>query len=211
MSIRLTRAAPLLAATCLLAPMPVSAQGSSAEAPAATTTKSKTVPAADREFLRKAARHGKAEVELGQLAADKGESAAVRKFGQTMVEHHSSANKELESLATDRGVQLPQAVGPQHRKLMQRLQQLSGAQFDNAYMRAMVNEHVKDVAEFERQSRGASDPEVRALAAKMLPTLREHLDMAREARAEIEPSATRTARSGQGKGTVAKSSGAAQR
>lgn len=62
----------------------------------------------------------------------------------------------------------------EHQKLMR----LSGAQFDSAFMRQQVQHHQKDVAEFERMATNSSDSEVRAWAAKTLPTLREHLSQA---------------------------------
>jgi putative membrane protein len=46
-------------------------------------------------------------------------------------------------------------------------------------MKEMVAAHEKDVALFEKQSTSGSDTELRTFAAKTLPKLREHLDMAR--------------------------------
>jgi putative membrane protein len=43
----------------------------------------------------------------------------------------------------------------------------------------MLKDHEKDVSEFEKQSTKGTDPEVKAFASKTLPTLQEHLRMAR--------------------------------
>lgn len=61
---------------------------------------------------------------------------------------------------------------------MERLGKLSGNDFDKAYMKHMVDDHKKDVSEFEKASRSAKDPEVKAFAAKTLPTLKAHLQQA---------------------------------
>lgn len=43
----------------------------------------------------------------------------------------------------------------------------------------MLSDHKKDVSEFEKQSTRGTDPDLKAFAAKTLPTLQEHLQMAR--------------------------------
>jgi putative membrane protein len=137
--------------------------------------------AADETFVTKAASGGMAEVELGRLAVDKASSDAVKKFGQRMVDDHSKANDELKALAQSKNVTLPAEIGPQDKALRDRLAKLSGAAFDQAYMKAMVSDHVQDVNEFRVESKSGKDPEVKAWAAKTLPTLEDHLKQAREA------------------------------
>jgi putative membrane protein len=137
--------------------------------------------AADEAWVMKIAKGGMAEVELGKLAADKASTDAVKKFGQRMVDDHSKANDELKTLAQSKNIALPSAIGPQEKALHDRLMRLSGPAFDQAYMRAMVNDHVKDINEFRIESKSGKDPELKAWAAKTLPTLEDHLKQAREA------------------------------
>ena len=137
--------------------------------------------AADREFVRKAAEGGKAEVELGELATRKASSNAVKKFGQRMVDDHTKANEQLEALAGKEGVTPPNKPDAQQRREKGRLEKLSGDDFDREYMRLMVEDHTKDVDEFERESKDASDPGLKAFAADTLPTLKEHLSLAKSA------------------------------
>jgi putative membrane protein len=136
--------------------------------------------AADEAFVTKAAKGGLAEVELGKLATQKASADNVKQFGQRMVDDHSKANDELKSLAASKNINLPTAMGPEEKALQDRLSKMSGAAFDRAYMKAMVDDHVKDVNEFKMESKSGKDPEVKAWAAKTLPTLEEHLKMARE-------------------------------
>ena len=63
---------------------------------------------------------------------------------------------------------------------MDKLAQLSGADFDKEYMSAMVKDHEEDVKDFETQANGGSDPDIKNFAAKTLPTLKNHLQMARD-------------------------------
>jgi putative membrane protein len=65
------------------------------------------------------------------------------------------------------------------------MEKLSGAAFDRAYMADMVADHVADVAEFQRASKTAKDPDLKAWAAKTLPTLQDHLKSAKEINAKV--------------------------
>jgi putative membrane protein len=135
----------------------------------------------DQMFVTKAAKGGLAEVQLGQLAAEKASSDEVKKFGQRMVTDHGKANDELKSLAQSKNITLPTDVDPKDKATHDRLAKLSGAAFDRAYMQNMLTDHRKDVNEFKRESTSGKDPEVKAWASKTLPTLEEHLKMAQDA------------------------------
>jgi len=113
----------------------------SAAAQSTHSNSSGQLSAADKTFMTKAAQGGMAEVELGQLATQKGQSDDVKKFGQRMVDDHSKANDQLKSLASEKGVTLPTSLDAKDRALKDRLSKMSGAQFDKAYMQAMVKDH----------------------------------------------------------------------
>lgn len=140
---------------------------------------------ADREFLRKAARGGAAEVELGNLATQRASRPIVKEFGAKMVRDHGAANAELATLARAKGVDVPTTPDPAHQAGRDRLMALQGADFDRAYMQDMVSDHTQDVAEFERASQTASDADVRSWAAARLPVLREHLALARDVNSQV--------------------------
>jgi putative membrane protein len=133
----------------------------------------------DRDFIMEAAMGGLMEVELGRVAADKGMSAEVKQFGQRMVDDHSKANSELMSLASSKGITLPTALDEKHQKEVTKLSAMSGAELDRAYSKMMLSDHTKDVAAFEKQSTRGADADLKAFAAKTLPTLQEHLQMAK--------------------------------
>jgi putative membrane protein len=134
----------------------------------------------DKEFVSKAGMGGLAEVQMGNLALEKASNAGVKAFAQRMVTDHSKANEELSQLATAKGVALPAELGGEHKAAFEHLSGLSGAEFDKAYMTHMVEDHEKDVAEFDKASTSATDADVKAWAGKTLPTLKEHLQQAKE-------------------------------
>ena len=160
-----------------------------AAAPAfAQTAKKKTMATKamnDSTFVTKAAQGGMAEVELGKLATEKASNDEVKKFGQRMVDDHSKANDELKTLAQQKNITVPSSLDARDKALRDRLSKLSGAAFDRAYMRAMVTDHRTDVNEFRMESKSGKDAEVKAFAAKTLPTLEDHLKLAQGANKSV--------------------------
>jgi putative membrane protein len=134
---------------------------------------------ADRQFIKKAAEGGLAEVQLGQLATEKADSQDVKQFGQRMVDDHTKANDQLKQVASQKGVTVPDKLSPKDAATKARLENLSGKAFDRAYMRDMVMDHTKDVSEFRLESKNAKDPDVKNFASQTLPTLQDHLKEAK--------------------------------
>ncbi len=130
----------------------------------------------DEQFVKKAAQGGMVEVRLGELAKQKATKSGVKDFGAMMATDHSKANADLIALAQKKGVKLSTDLDPKHKAVVERLSKLSGADFDKAYVADMVEDHKKDIAEFEEASRAVKDAELKAFAEKTLPTLRRHLE-----------------------------------
>lgn len=126
-------------------------------------------------FWTKAAQGGMAEVEFSKLALQKSQNAEVKKFAQMMVTDHTKANTELKALAAKKNVVLPTDIGS-HKSTMDDLNKLSGADFDKAYVEAMVDDHEADVELFEDNTDN-SDADIKAFTTKTLPTLKAHLEM----------------------------------
>lgn len=151
---------------------------SSATTTGSTGGTSSAMTPEDKEFVAKAGMGGLFEVKAGDVARQRASSAEVKSFAERMVTDHSKANAELAQLATAKGVALPTELQGEPERAFEHLRTLTGAELERAYMQHMVEDHQKDVAEFEKASASAQDPEVKAWAAKTLPTLREHLEQA---------------------------------
>jgi putative membrane protein len=133
--------------------------------------------ATGNDFLMDAARGNNAEIMMGTLAIQKAQSADVRKFGQTLVTDHSHAKTEVATLATAMSVSVPSDVKPAAQQAYDKLAQMSGTEFDRAFVHHMVEDHQKDIAAFTKEA-AAKDGKVSELAAKQLPTLKRHLVIA---------------------------------
>jgi putative membrane protein len=152
----------------------------------------KTPDDADSRFAMTAAEGGMLEVELGRVASAKAANAEVKEFAAKMVTDHAKANAELTQLASGKSLMLPtqEQVKAKHQDMIAKLEKLEGAAFDREYMAAMVKDHDKDVALFEKQAKNGRDPALRAFAEKTLPTLREHQKMAKQLNAKVSAKGT---------------------
>ena len=133
-------------------------------------------------------------MKLGQLAADKAQNSEVKKFGQRMVTDHSKANDKLMQIAKQKNITLPSGMDSSSLRVFDKLSKLSGAKFDREYMKTMVSDHKKDVKEFEKEAKKAKDADLKNFAESTLPTLEEHLNLAKsaEAAAKNEPKTAST-------------------
>jgi putative membrane protein len=135
---------------------------------------------ADATFVKKAADGGMAEVSLAKLAQEKASSSDVKSFAAKLEKDHTQANDELKEVASKKNITLPTAPSKTHQAMHDRLAKLSGAEFDKAYVSAMLDDHQKDVREFSRVASGSGDADVKAFASKTLPTLKDHLQQVQE-------------------------------
>lgn len=151
-----------------------------------TGTVSSTLSDADKKFVTKAAEGGIAEVNLSTIAAQKATNPDVKSFANRMVNDHGKANDELKQLATNKGVTLPTVTDKEHQDLADKLQKESGKKFDKDYMDAMVKDHDKTVSAFEKESKDAKDADLKTWVSSTLPTLQDHLKMAKETQAKVK-------------------------
>jgi putative membrane protein len=139
-----------------------------------------TVDKDDADFLVKAASGGMMEVQAGQIAKDKAMSSDVKKFGEQMVSDHSKANDELKALAAKKNVTIPATMGNDEQDKINKLNKETGWDFDKKYMSEMVDDHESDVKMFQKEATDGKDADIKAWAAKTVPTLDMHLDMAKK-------------------------------
>jgi putative membrane protein len=133
----------------------------------------------DQKFLAEAAQDGKAEIELAQLAESKASSPGVKRLAQKLVADHTKANKQLESLPQASQALQSAAVPAATGSTVDRLSQLSGKEFDQAFVEQVIQDHENAISRFKDAAASAQDPEVKQFATKTLPILEQHLQMAK--------------------------------
>ncbi len=152
---------------------------------ASPTVSPVALTAPEKLFMENAARGNMLEVQLGNLAAQKATSNEVKQFGQRMATDHGQLGQRLQQLASNMNVTLPQDLKPEQQTAVSRLEKLSGKAFDREFMSRMISDHTRDISEFERASTQATNSDIKQFASEALPTLRDHLKMAREISAKL--------------------------
>jgi putative membrane protein len=150
-------------------------------APTTTTTSGKTGEEElrnDLPFLREAAGANLLEVTLGRVAQSRASDTRVKDFGGRMVTDHTNLQQQLTTFTSTYGVGFTPGLTAQQQQDVNRLQGLSGSDFDRAYITLMVQDHQTDVAKFQDESQDADSPRVRELASASLPVLQQHLSLA---------------------------------
>jgi len=140
----------------------------------------------DRTFVMMASAAGLAEVNLSGLAASRAASADVKQFAQHMVTDHTKANMELNRLADAKRFAPARAMDAKHQALADQLARLKGADFDRAYMDAMVADHQTAVSLFQAEATNGKDADLKGWAGKTLPTLKDHLKMAQDVAGKVK-------------------------
>lgn len=135
----------------------------------------------DQKFMMMAAKGGMMEIEMARLALQKSTNESVRQYAQKMIDDHTMAGDELKQLAASKGVMLPMSVEAKHMAMMAKMQRMSGMDFDMMYVKECgVKAHQDMEKLYMKESMSGKDMETKAWAAKTLPVVRMHLQMARE-------------------------------
>ena len=134
---------------------------------------------ADSKFMMMAATSGMNEIGLSNQALTKSSNDDVKQFAQKMIDDHTAAGDELKTLAADKNVALPSEMDAKHKAEMQKMSAATGNAFDMQYIKTMVADHEQAVAMFQKEADNGKDADAKAFAAKTLPTLKEHLEMAK--------------------------------
>ena len=134
-----------------------------------------TVSTADQGFILAAAQGCMTEVKLGELAAQKGTRDDVKAFGQMMVKDHTAINDDLKALAAQKGVTLLDSLDAKHQEMVDKMAALTGSEFDDAYIAAMIKAHKQDAKAFKAESAATTDADIKSFLDKSIPIVDAHL------------------------------------
>jgi putative membrane protein len=130
------------------------------------------------DFVKEAAISDMFEIETSKLAGEQSDQA-TKQFAQQMVKDHTKTTTELKGLA--QGVaEIPATMDSSHQGKLDKLKGLKGADFTKQYRSDQVSAHKDAVSLFERYAKGGDNDKLKQWAAKTLPDLQHHLDMAQD-------------------------------
>jgi putative membrane protein len=135
----------------------------------------------DIDFVKKAMGISLAQIKFGELAIGRSTAPEIKELAKKMVDDQSKAKEELQAIADRRGVLLSLELMPSDQATYDRLNQLSGKRFDDAYLSATVRDHSQALPIFQHAAKDAKDDQVKSFAKRTLPTLRaNHREAQRE-------------------------------
>ena len=152
--------------------------------PLAAMAADSAISAQDKTFVQQAAIGGMAEVQEGQLATTQAGSAAVKQFGQQMIDQHTPNNQALAALAKEKGLVVPATTDAAHMADAAALKNTTGTAFDTAYIAGQVAGHIQMEQVMQTEIQSGSDPNLKAFAGKTLPVVQDHLKMAQQLQAQ---------------------------
>jgi len=132
------------------------------------------------DFVTKVAISDMFEIESSKLSQQKAQAAAVKTFASQMVKDHGKTSSELKALVSAGKVkaEIPAAMDSAHQSKLNKLQGLSAGDFDKQYVSDQQSAHKDAVDLFERYAKGGENAELKEWAAKTLPDLKHHKEMA---------------------------------
>lgn len=144
----------------------------------------------DRDFVEEHLAMGHAEVELGRLAEERATHADVKEFAAMMVREHQAAGEELKRIASGAAAStttpMRNEVDEELAELREEMSKLTGRDFDRRYIDEMIEDHEDAIDDLENKAERASHPEVKAWAAKTLPSVRQHLERAKSIKETLD-------------------------
>jgi putative membrane protein len=154
--------------------------------PAHDKMANKTADKASQKFIKAAIEGDIAEIDVGKLAQEKGQSEAVKQYGAMLVKDHGDHKAKAEEVASQLGVTPPTGSSFGEKATYAKLKLLSGDTFDRSFAKSMVKDHQDDIKEYRKEA--SKSDAAGQLAKETLPTLRKHLQAAQRLSAEKQSS-----------------------
>jgi putative membrane protein len=138
------------------------------------------------EFAQDLKSSGRFEIDSSNLALRTSNNDEIKQFAQKMVDDHTAADQKLtETLQQTNMPELEYGMDAEARDVFERLIVLQGSDFDRAYVRDQIQAHGQAIALLEAYSKGGDNDALKQLASTLLPTIKEHLQMAEGLRSNV--------------------------
>jgi putative membrane protein len=135
----------------------------------------------DAAFVKKVSGACLGELKGAEMALQKASDAKVKSFAQRIIDDHAKASKDLEELASRKGWTVSKTVDEKCQRELDKLASVTAQSFDRQYMEGQIKGHEEAIKLFDREAKSGQDADLKEWASKTLPTLKEHLQMAKDA------------------------------
>jgi len=138
------------------------------------------------KFLVKSYESGMYEIQLSQMAAQKGLDQDVKNLAATLVSDHTAINKNINAIAASANFILPTAPDQDHQKDLQDISKLTGSDFDKKYVNTIIDGHEKAVSSYKDAYKNLAASDTKTFAGETLPKIEDHLAMAKKVKDRIK-------------------------
>lgn len=121
---------------------------------------------ADQGFIRNTLENDEEQIRLSQLAQQKSTSPDVQQFSQQTVKIHSELDTQLQPAAKQLGVDTPKGPSKKEKKEIDKMQALSGQDFDTAYLENMGEVQRESLKQFHNEARDSQNSSLRNAASQ---------------------------------------------
>jgi putative membrane protein len=130
----------------------------------------------DREFAKKSLENGYAVVKMSELAQQKSQRDDVKQFAQKAADDQKQTDDKLEQLAKQLGIGPPGELSRRDQKTVAKLQGLTGAKFDEEYLKAMQKDQQDDLKAYKEETGATQDPTLQGVLKQDGATISQHLE-----------------------------------
>lgn len=132
----------------------------------------------EKSFISKGLEGDQSEIQMGQVAQEKSQSNDVKQLAQKLTNDHTQMDEKwFKPLANQLGVSLPKGPSKKDKKMTEKMQALSGNDFDTQYLTMMLKDHQKDLKEFQEEANSAQNPSVKQVAQQGASVISQHLQL----------------------------------
>lgn len=139
----------------------------------------------DKKFLAMAAQSDQNEIALSKLADEKATNSNVKAFAEKMIDEHAKMTESMKPFAESWGLTPPNGPDSEHQDELNKLNGLSGGDFDKEYINQMVADHSKALSAFTTEAKDTKDVKFRQAVLKGKTGVAAHKNMAYDLKGKL--------------------------
>lgn len=132
-------------------------------------------PNPEQDFVSDVVKANRHEIMMLQDGIDHGTSKTLKANATKMLADHKKMGDEVMAYASKKNLALPEEDHD-----MDHIDAKAGKDWDKEWADDMVDGHEKTISRFEKGQNDVTDPELKDMITKTLPTLHNHLDMTKQ-------------------------------
>lgn len=136
-------------------------------------------------FVSNAVQGNTYEIMAAKIALQKSKDPNVQAFAKRMIKDHTALGKEMAPLIKAAGQTPPADLDQRRKGFLDNLKAASPADFDKTYIDQQVAAHEETLTLMQGYAKDGSDVGLKTGAAKAIPMVQTHLDLAKQIQAKL--------------------------